>query len=72
MHALFDYREQKDGKALLEFPALNRNDVAYVFSAELDDCLLKSFTQRVKEAGISFDSPPVLRTIKGGQSSGDS
>jgi predicted type IV restriction endonuclease len=54
----------------LQFPALNRNDVAYVFSPELDECLLKAFTLRVTEAGIAFDSPPALRTIPGGQSSG--
>jgi hypothetical protein len=53
-----------------QFPALGGDDVAYVFSAELDDCLLKAFTQRVTEAGVSFDSAPVLRTIKGGQSGG--
>jgi hypothetical protein len=68
--SLFDYREQKDGKASLQFPALGGNDIAYVFSAELDDCLLKAFTKRVTEAGVSFDSPPVLRTIKGGQAGG--
>jgi hypothetical protein len=68
--SLFDYREHKDGKVSLQFPALNRNDIPYVFSAELDECLLKAFTLRVTEAGISFDSPPALRTIPGGQSSG--
>jgi predicted type IV restriction endonuclease len=68
--ALFDYREHRDGKAALQFPALGGGDVAFVFSAELDDCLLKSFTRRVTEAGVSFDSPPVLRTIKGGQPGG--
>jgi hypothetical protein len=70
--SLFDYREQKDGKVSLQFPALNHNDIAYVFSPELDDCLLKSFTHRITEAGILFDSPPVLRTIQGRQLSGDS
>ena len=68
--SLFDYREHKDGKVSLQFPALNGRDVAYVFSAELDECLLKAFTLRVSEAGISFDAPPALRTIPGGQSSG--
>ena len=66
--SLFDYREQKDGKVALQFPALGGNDVAYVFSPELDDCLLRAFTKRVTEAGVSFDSTPVLRAIKGGQS----
>lgn len=66
--SLFDYREQKDGKVALQFPALGGNDVAYVFSPELDDCLLRAFTKRVTEAGVSFDSTPVLRAIKGRQS----
>lgn len=68
--SLFDYREHRDGKVALQFPALNGNDVPYVFSDELDECLLKSFTLRATEAGISSESPPVLRTIKGGQPSG--
>jgi predicted type IV restriction endonuclease len=67
--SLFDYREQKDGKAALQFPALGGDDIAYVFSAKLDDCLSKAFTTRVTEAGVLFESPPLLRTIKGGQSS---
>ena len=66
--SIFDYREQKNGKAVLQFPALGGNEIAYVFSAKLDECLLKAFTQRVTEAGVSFDTPPVLRPIKGGQS----
>ena len=66
--SLFDYREQKDGKVALQFPALGGNEVAYVFSPELDDCLLRAFTKRVTEAGVSFDSTPVLRAIKGRQS----
>jgi hypothetical protein len=70
--SLFDYREHKDGKVSLQFPALNGNDIAYIFSTELDDCLLKSFIRRITEAGILFVSPPVLRTIQGRQSSGDS
>jgi predicted type IV restriction endonuclease len=65
--SLFDYRELKDGKATVQFPSLGADVVAFVFSPELDDCLLKSFTKRVTDAGIAFDSPPVLRTIKGGQ-----
>jgi hypothetical protein len=62
--SLLDYKEHKNS---LQFPA-NGHEMEYVFSAELDDCLLKAFTQRVAEAGISFDSAPVLRTIQGGQS----
>ncbi|MGA7384982.1 MAG: type I restriction endonuclease [Methylocella sp.] len=68
--SLFDYREQRDGKAALQFPALGGDDIAYVFSAKLDDCLLKAFTKRVTETGVSFDSPTVLRSIKGGQPGG--
>ncbi len=68
--SLFDYREGKDGKYYLQFPALEGKEVAYVFSVDLDDCLLKAFIQRVSDAGISFDTPPVLRTIQGGQATG--
>jgi hypothetical protein len=67
--SIFDYREHRDGKVLLQFPALNGNEIAYVFSPELDECLLKAFTLRTTEAGISVDSSPALRSIKGGQSS---
>ena len=65
--SLLDYREHRDGKATIQFPALGGEDVAFVFSPELDDRLLRAFTQRVTEAGIKFDAQPVLRTIKGGQ-----
>ena len=62
--SLFDYHEQKDGRAILHFPALGGKEVPYVFSAELDDCLLKAFTKRASEPGISFDSQPTLSAIK--------
>ena len=66
---IFDYREQKDGKVLLQFPALDGKDIPFVASAELDECLLKAFTKRVSEAGVSLDTPPpALRAIKGGLS----
>lgn len=68
--SIFDYRLHKEGKAVLQFPVLGGDDVPYVFSAELDDCLLKAFTKRVTEAGVAFDSPPVLHTIKGRQLGG--
>ncbi len=68
--SLFDYKENRNGLISLQFPALDRKDVTYVFSAKLDECLLNAFTLRVKEAGISYNSPPVLRTITGGQPSG--
>lgn len=65
--SLFDYKTLRDGKVILQFPALGGAEVPYAFSPELDDCLLRAFTQRVTEAGISFDAAPVLRAIKGGQ-----
>jgi len=66
--SIFDYREHKDGKISVQFPALGGTEIAFEPSAIMDDCLLKAFTQRVSEAGVSFDSLPVLRTITGGQS----
>jgi len=68
--SLFDYREHKDGKITMQFPALSGMEIPFEPSPMMDDCLLKSFTQRVSDAGISFESAPVLRTITGGQSSG--
>jgi hypothetical protein len=68
--SIFDYREHKDGKTSLQFPALNGSEVEFISSPELDECLLKSFTLRTTDAGISADAPPALRAIKGGQSSG--
>lgn len=70
--SLFDYREQRDGKGLLQFPALNGKEITFAPSAELDECLLRVSTLRFSEIGISSDSQPVLRAIKGGQSSSDS
>jgi hypothetical protein len=64
--SMFDYKE--NGKPSLQFPALKGKEIEYTHSAELDECLLNAFRNRVTEAGISFDSPPVLRTIQGGQS----
>ncbi len=64
--SLFDYHGQKDGNAILQFPALGGKQIPYMFSAALDDCLLKVFTKRVSEAGISFDSKPSLNAIKSG------
>lgn len=68
--SLFDYREHKDGTATLQFPALGGSEMPYAFSSDLDDCLLKAFTRRVAEAGVTFESPPVLRSIEGGQMGG--
>lgn len=70
--SLFDYREHKDGRVVVQFPALGGDEMAFTYSPELDERLLKAFTQRVTEAGVSFDSSPVLRTIKGGQTGGAS
>lgn len=68
--SLFDYRLQKGGKAVLVFPAIDDGETGSEPSGELDNYLLKAFTQRVTSAGISLDSAPVLRTIKGGQPGG--
>jgi len=68
--SLFDYREHRDGRVILQFPALGGDDFIYEISPEFDDLLLRAFTKRVTDAGVSFDAPPVLRTIKGGQSRG--
>ncbi len=68
--SLFDYKEHKDGRNLLQFPALNGKDVVFEPSSELDHCLLTAFTQRVVDAGVSLEAAPVLRTIQGGQSAG--
>ena len=66
--SLFDYREHKDGKVFYQFPALGKDEVAGAPSTELDDCLLRAFVQRTTEAGVALEKPPVLRTIRGGQS----
>jgi hypothetical protein len=68
--SLFDYREFRDGRIIIQFTALGGEDTAYVPSPELDERLLKAFTLRVTESGVTFDSAPVLRTIKGGQAGG--
>ncbi len=65
--SIFDYREHRDGHVTLQFPALNGAEVPFSPSPELDDALLKIFSQRVRDSGLSSDSPPVLRTIKGGK-----
>lgn len=65
--SLFDYREHKDGTAALQFPALGNSEVPFSPSQELDDCLIRAFTQRVRDAGVSLESPPVLHSIRGGQ-----
>jgi hypothetical protein len=66
--SLVDSLGERDGKLLLQFPALEGKEMAYVVSPEFDDTLLKSFTKRVTEAGVKFDAPPpVLRAITGGQ-----
>jgi hypothetical protein len=66
--SMFDYKENKDGKPSLQFPSLMGKEIEYANSAELDQCLLNAFRNRVTEAGISFDSSLTLRTIQGGQS----
>ena len=68
--SLVDLREHKDGRVILQFPALGGLEFVYAASPELDGHLLKVFTQRVTEAGVSLEGPPgpVLRAIPGGQS----
>jgi hypothetical protein len=68
--SLFDFREHKDGTAIVQFPALGGEDVHYGILPDLDERLLKAFTQRVTEAGVTFDSSPILQTIKGGRTGG--
>ncbi|MEA2756839.1 MAG: putative type restriction endonuclease [Aliidongia sp.] len=68
--SLFDYKVQKGGKVVLVFPAIDDGETGPEPSGELDNYLLKAFTQRVTSAGVSLDSAPVLRTIKGGQPGG--
>lgn len=65
--SLFDYREQKDGKGSLVFPAVNGEEIGCEPSAKLDEYLLKAFIKRATEAGVSHEFAPVLHTIKGGQ-----
>lgn len=65
--SIFDYRTHKDGSIFLQFPALENEEVPYIFSSRLDEMLLKVFSQRVSEAGVPVDAPPTLRAIQGGQ-----
>ena len=68
--SIFDYREHRDGRIILQFPAMNGAEILFTPSQELDDALLKTFSQRVRDAGVSSESPPMLRTIKGGKTTG--
>lgn len=65
--SLLDYREHKDGKVIVQVPALGIDTSYAPGLPEFDDCLLKAFIQRVTEAGVSFQTPSVLRSIEGGQ-----
>ncbi len=65
--SLFDYKLHRDGNAITQFPALGNTELRFNASPELDDHLLKAFTQRVAEAGITFESVPVLRAVNSGQ-----
>jgi len=64
--ALFNFREAKDQKYALRFPALDNKDITIDNLTEADEPLLQVFTQRCRERGISFETPPVLRAITGG------
>lgn len=65
--SIIDYRSHKDLKVTFQFPALGPDHIDFSPSTVLDECLLRAFTQRTVEAGVTVDLPPVLRTIKGGQ-----
>jgi hypothetical protein len=67
--SIFDCRTHRDGKTMLQFPAVEGAEVAYEPSAALDEYLLKSLTKRVSDAGITFNAAPALRTITGGVAS---
>jgi predicted type IV restriction endonuclease len=66
--SLFDYREHKEGKIVLQFPALNNVDAVYGQTSELDEYLLKAFSLRVAETTGASDGTPALRAIRGGKS----
>jgi hypothetical protein len=65
--ALFNFREGKEHKYALRFPPLDGKEIAIDSLNDADEPLLQAFTQRVRERGIPFETPPVLRTIAGGQ-----
>jgi predicted type IV restriction endonuclease len=65
--ALFNFREGKEHQYALRFPPLDGKEIAIDNLNEADEPLLQAFTQRVRERGITFEAPPVLRTITGGQ-----
>jgi hypothetical protein len=65
--SLFDFREHKDGQSTLQFPVLDGKEIIYANSSELDEYLLKAFTKRVSESGVTSDASPALRAIQGGQ-----
>jgi len=65
--ALFNYREGKEQKYVMRFPPLDNKEIVIDSLNEADQPLLQAFTQRVHERGINFETPPVLRTITGGQ-----
>ena len=60
------FKEGKDHKFYLRFPALADKELALDKLTDADEALLQAFTQRVRERGIAFDASPVLRTITGG------
>src|ERR1700722_12404390 len=50
--SLFDYKQQKDGKGALVFPAVNGEEIGCEPSEKLDEYLLKAFIKRATEAGV--------------------
>ncbi len=65
--ALFNFREGKEHKYALRFPPLDGKEIAIDNLNDADEPLLQAFTQRVRERGIAFETPAVLRTITGGR-----
>jgi hypothetical protein len=63
--ALFNYREGKEHKYTLRFPSLDNKDIEIDNLNDVDEPLLQAFTQRVRDRGIPFETPPVLHTITG-------
>lgn len=65
--SLCDYRENKGAGPTAQFHSPVGREIPYVVGQDLDDCLLNAFTQRAREAGVSLDSLPALRSIPGGK-----
>lgn len=65
--SIFDYREHRDGEAIVFFPALAGLELPAKPSPEFDESLTKVFSQRVRDAGVKTGPTVSLRAIRGGQ-----